>query len=104
MAKKVVLITAAPMGIGRATARSLLSQRGFAVYGTNCSPAEAEPLPGVELLHLDVRADGSVTTCVDQELRLRRNRMSETYVWHYRMDRFPARSDTGSSDIGGNDY
>jgi NAD(P)-dependent dehydrogenase (short-subunit alcohol dehydrogenase family) len=62
--QRVVLITGASSGVGQSTAR-LLSQRGYRVFGTSRDPAKAEPLFGVELLPLDVRADDSVQACVE---------------------------------------
>jgi short-subunit dehydrogenase len=62
--QRVVLITGASSGVGQSTAR-LLSQRGYKVFGTSRRPATAEIIPGVEMLPLDVRADGSVRACVD---------------------------------------
>jgi NAD(P)-dependent dehydrogenase (short-subunit alcohol dehydrogenase family) len=59
----VVLVTGASSGIGQATAR-LLSRSGYTVFGTSRHPAAAEPIPGVEMLELDVRSDGSVRDCV----------------------------------------
>src|SRR5262245_48244617 len=61
---RVVLITGASSGVGQATAR-LLSQRGFTVIGTSRNLAGAEPIPTVEMLPLEVRADDSVRACVD---------------------------------------
>jgi NAD(P)-dependent dehydrogenase (short-subunit alcohol dehydrogenase family) len=61
---RVVLITGASSGVGQSTAR-LLSQRGFAVFGTSRNPTGAEGVPGVQMLPLDVRADDSVRACVD---------------------------------------
>jgi NAD(P)-dependent dehydrogenase (short-subunit alcohol dehydrogenase family) len=65
--QNVVLITGASSGVGQSTAR-LLSQRGYTVFGTSRNPASAEPLPGVEMLPLDVGADESVGTCVEAVL------------------------------------
>jgi NAD(P)-dependent dehydrogenase (short-subunit alcohol dehydrogenase family) len=62
--QKVVLITGASSGVGQSTAR-LLSQRGYTVIGTSRNSASAEPVPAVEMLPLDVRADDSVRACVD---------------------------------------
>lgn len=42
----------------------LLAQRGYRVFGTSRRPAQSPPVPGVELLELDVRSDESVRTCV----------------------------------------
>src|SRR5215831_9940094 len=61
---RVVLITGASSGVGQATAR-LLSQQGFTVIGTSRNVAGAEPIPTVEMLPLEVRADDSVRACVD---------------------------------------
>jgi len=65
--KKVVLITGASSGIGRSIAR-LLAQEGFIVFGTSRNPERVEPLPGVEMLPLDVCLDESVRSCVDAVL------------------------------------
>ena len=62
--RRVVLITGASSGIGRATAE-LLAARGHRVFGGVRSPATTRPLDGVELLPLDVRDETSVKACVD---------------------------------------
>ena len=62
--QKVVLITGASSGVGQASAR-LLSQKGYKVFGTSRIPAEAKPMPNVEMLALDVRVDASVAACVE---------------------------------------
>jgi short-subunit dehydrogenase len=62
--QRVVLITGASSGVGQSTAR-LLSRRNYKVFGTSRNPASAEPISGVEMLSLDVRADDSVRACVD---------------------------------------
>jgi NAD(P)-dependent dehydrogenase (short-subunit alcohol dehydrogenase family) len=62
--QQVLLITGASSGVGQSTAR-LLSQRGYKVFGTSRNPASADGIPGVEMLPLDVRADGSVRACVE---------------------------------------
>jgi NAD(P)-dependent dehydrogenase (short-subunit alcohol dehydrogenase family) len=62
--KKVVLITGVSSGIGEATAR-LLAQRDFTIFGTARNPSGVEPIPGVEVLPLDVCSDESVNKCVD---------------------------------------
>ena len=62
--KRVVLITGASSGVGQSTAR-LLSQRGYKVFGTSRNPVNAEVIPGVEMLPLDVRTDDSVRACVE---------------------------------------
>jgi len=65
--RKVVVITRASSGVGHATAR-LLSQRDYKVFGTSRHPANAEPIPTVEMVALDVRADDSVAACVNAVL------------------------------------
>ena len=60
MAKqKVVLITGASSGIGRATAAAL-TRRSYQVFGTARSPQTTEPIAGVTLLPLDVTDEASV--------------------------------------------
>ncbi len=66
--QRVVLVTGASSGFGKITAK-LLAERGYSVFGTSRKPSEAEPVPGVEMLELDVRSDESVATCVDRVLR-----------------------------------
>src|SRR6476646_5442576 len=66
--KKVVLITGASTGIGRATAK-LLASKGYQVYGGVRSPERVEPVPGVELVRIDVRVDASIAAGVDAVLR-----------------------------------
>src|SRR5262245_35642795 len=61
--QKVVLITGASSGVGQSTAR-LLAQRGYRVVGTSRNRAGTEPIPRVEMLALDVRAEDSVRACV----------------------------------------
>jgi NAD(P)-dependent dehydrogenase (short-subunit alcohol dehydrogenase family) len=63
MSAKVVLVTGASSGVGQATARRLAG-RGWSVWGTARDPARAEPIPGVEMIALDVREDDSVAACV----------------------------------------
>lgn len=60
---KVVLITGASSGIGRATA-ALLAQGGYRVFGTSRQPA-TPTLDGFTLLPLDVTDDESVTRCLE---------------------------------------
>jgi NAD(P)-dependent dehydrogenase (short-subunit alcohol dehydrogenase family) len=55
----VVLITGVSSGIGRATAEKFAKQ-GCQVFGTVRNLAKASPLPGVELIEMDVCDDASV--------------------------------------------
>ncbi len=56
---KVVVITGVSSGIGRATAAKL-ALRGCRVFGTVRNLAKAQPLPGVELVEMDIRDEASV--------------------------------------------
>jgi NAD(P)-dependent dehydrogenase (short-subunit alcohol dehydrogenase family) len=60
----VVLITGVSSGIGRATALQLV-QRGCTVFGTVRDLARAEPLPGVELVEMDLRSPASIQRAID---------------------------------------
>jgi len=64
-ASRVVLITGASSGIGRATAE-LLAARGCQVFGGVRAPAATRPLAGVELVPLDVRDEVSIKACVEK--------------------------------------
>ena len=66
MNERVVLVTGASSGIGRATA-SLMSSRGFKVFGTSRNPSERTG-DNQPLLRLDVRDDASVESCVSSVL------------------------------------
>ena len=70
---QVVLVTGASSGVGKA-ATQLLAAHGFRVFGTSRNPSANGNPPGVTMLPLDVRADGSVAACVsavsDQARRL----------------------------------
>jgi NAD(P)-dependent dehydrogenase (short-subunit alcohol dehydrogenase family) len=55
----VVVVTGVSSGIGRATASKFASQGGR-VFGTVRNPANAETIPGVELVEMDVRDEASV--------------------------------------------
>jgi NAD(P)-dependent dehydrogenase (short-subunit alcohol dehydrogenase family) len=59
----VVLITGASSGIGRAVA-SAFAAKGFDVFGTSRSPGKTDPIPGVELVQLDVTDTASVSGAV----------------------------------------
>src|SRR5260370_19396730 len=62
--EKVALATGVSSGIGRAIA-GLLSRHGFRVFGTARGNGGAKrALENVELVHLDVRDDQSVRSCV----------------------------------------
>jgi NAD(P)-dependent dehydrogenase (short-subunit alcohol dehydrogenase family) len=65
--QKIVLITGASSGIGRATAE-LLASRGYRVFSTARDPDTVAPVRGVELLPLDVRDDASVASSVEAVL------------------------------------
>ncbi len=56
---KVVVITGVSSGIGRATAAKF-ALRGCQVFGTVRNLAKAQPLPGVELVEMDIRDEASV--------------------------------------------
>jgi NAD(P)-dependent dehydrogenase (short-subunit alcohol dehydrogenase family) len=60
---KVVLVTGASMGIGRAIAAHLAG-RGFHVFGTSRQPS-ADALDGFALIRLDVTDAESVRACVE---------------------------------------
>lgn len=55
----VVVVTGVSSGIGRVTAQKF-AERGCRVFGTVRSIEKAAPLPGVELVEMDVRDAGSV--------------------------------------------
>jgi short-subunit dehydrogenase len=55
----VVIVTGVSSGIGRATAEKLVN-RGCQVFGTVRNIANASPLPGVQLVEMDVRDEASV--------------------------------------------
>ena len=55
----VVVVTGVSSGIGRAAATKF-AKRGCRVFGTVRRLAQATPLPGVELIEMDIRDDASV--------------------------------------------
>jgi NAD(P)-dependent dehydrogenase (short-subunit alcohol dehydrogenase family) len=59
MSKSTVVVTGVSSGIGRAAAEKFAEQ-GCRVFGTVRNVAKATPLPGVELIDMDVRDDASV--------------------------------------------
>ena len=64
MSESVALITGVSSGIGQSVARQL-AQKGFAVFGTSRKPQDIKPMPGVDVLTLDVDVDASVKACVE---------------------------------------
>jgi len=64
--ERVVLVTGASSGFGRATA-GLLAERGYRVYGTSRRPSPDLPR-GVQALAVDVRSDDSVASAVETVL------------------------------------
>ena len=59
----VVLVTGVSSGIGRAAAERF-AQRGCQVFGTVRAVAKAQPIPGVQLVEMDVRDEASVQRAV----------------------------------------
>lgn len=55
----VVLVTGVSSGIGRAAAEQF-AQRGCRVFGSVRNTAKAQPIPGVELVEMDIRDQASV--------------------------------------------
>ena len=60
---KVTLVTGAFSGIGREIAQ-LLTRRGARVFGTARNPGSASPVPGVEIVRMDVTDDASVSEAI----------------------------------------
>jgi NAD(P)-dependent dehydrogenase (short-subunit alcohol dehydrogenase family) len=60
----VVIVTGVSSGIGRAAAMKFARQ-GCRVFGTVRSTAKAQPIPGVELVEMDVRDEASVRQGVE---------------------------------------
>src|SRR5881394_4493158 len=63
LTNKVTLVTGVSSGIGREIAQ-LLAQRGARVFGTARNPKSAKPIPGVEIVRMDVTDDASVSEAV----------------------------------------
>ncbi|OSC43258.1 oxidoreductase [Mycobacterium decipiens] len=59
----VVVVTGVSSGIGRAIANTFAA-RGFEVFGTSRNPQRTKPIPGVELVALDVTDAASVAEAV----------------------------------------
>lgn len=70
---KVVLITGASSGFGQATA-SLLTGKGYKVFGTSRKSPATLKVNGFEMLQLDVNLDESVKACI-QALREKTERI-----------------------------
>lgn len=62
--KQVVLVTGVSSGIGRATAIQFAAQ-GCRVFGSVRNLAKAQPIPGVELVEIDIRDEASIQQAVD---------------------------------------
>jgi NAD(P)-dependent dehydrogenase (short-subunit alcohol dehydrogenase family) len=60
---KVVLVTGVSSGIGRAAAQQF-AKRGCSVFGSVRDLRKNQPIPGVELVEMDVRDEGSVQRAV----------------------------------------
>ncbi len=66
--KRTALVTGVSSGIGREIARMLV-ERGARVFGTVRDPRSADPLPGVELVRMEVTDDASVSEAVQGVVR-----------------------------------
>src|SRR6058998_3753764 len=65
---KTTLVTGVSSGIGREIAQ-LLAERGARVFGTVRNPQSATPIPGVEIVRMDVTDDSSVNEAVQSIVR-----------------------------------
>ena len=63
LSSKTALVTGVSSGIGREIAQ-LLAERGARVFGTVRNPQSAKPIPGVELVRMEVTDDASVNAAV----------------------------------------
>ncbi|MGD0729315.1 MAG: SDR family NAD(P)-dependent oxidoreductase [Candidatus Micrarchaeaceae archaeon] len=63
---KVVLVTGASSGFGKSTA-TLLSQSGYAVFGTSRKPNAKGN--GFQMLQLDIDSDKSVNACISELIK-----------------------------------
>jgi NADP-dependent 3-hydroxy acid dehydrogenase YdfG len=60
---KVVIVTGVSSGIGRAAAEKF-AQQGCLVFGTVRSLSTATPLPGVQLIEMDVQDNASIQRAI----------------------------------------